>query len=194
MLELKGVTKQAGADTHIRDVSMRLEKGSLNVLLGPTLSGKTSLMRLMAGLDKPTRGSVWFEGRDVTGMPVQGRNVAMVYQQFINYPAMTVYENIASPLRVAGKSAAEIEEAVGKAAELLHLTPYLKRLPLAQSTVSQHLKVLLEAGLITHERNMPRSTYRLNHDALRSVARELNAIVDQCCLDSCCVSDKTRLD
>eukprot|EP01035_Chromulina_nebulosa_P016400 gene16400-21737_t len=66
-------------------------------------------MRLMAGLDKPTSGSIWFDGRDVTGKPVQGRNVAMVYQQFINYPAMTVYENIASPLRVAGKSGAEID-------------------------------------------------------------------------------------
>ena len=60
-------------------------------------------MRLMAGLDAPTSGSVWFDGNDVTGVPVQKRNVAMVYQQFINYPAMTVYENIASPLRVAGR-------------------------------------------------------------------------------------------
>jgi glycerol transport system ATP-binding protein len=109
MLELKNVTKQVGAETHIRDVSIRLEKGSLNVLLGPTLSGKTSLMRLMAGLDKPTKGSVWFEGKDVTGVAVQSRNVAMVYQQFINYPAMTVYENIASPLRVTGKSRDEID-------------------------------------------------------------------------------------
>ena len=59
-------------------------------------------MRLMAGLDVPTAGSVWFDGKDVTGVPVQQRAVAMVYQQFINYPSLTVYENIASPLRVAG--------------------------------------------------------------------------------------------
>ena len=72
------------------------------MLLGPTLSGKTSLMRLMAGLDVPTSGEVLVRRKDVTGVPVQRRNVAMVYQQFINYPAMTVYENIASPLRVAG--------------------------------------------------------------------------------------------
>ncbi len=95
----------SGVD-HIRDVSLTLRHGSLNVLLGPTLSGKTSLMRLMAGLDAPTSGSVWFDGADVTGVPVQKRNVAMVYQQFINYPAMTVYENIASPLRVAGADSA----------------------------------------------------------------------------------------
>ncbi|TIU25746.1 MAG: ABC transporter ATP-binding protein, partial [Mesorhizobium sp.] len=102
MLELRNVTKTVGAQEHIRDVSLTLQHGSLNVLLGPTLSGKTSLMRLMAGLDAPSSGSVWFDGKDVTGQQVQKRNVAMVYQQFINYPAMTVYENIASPLRVAG--------------------------------------------------------------------------------------------
>src|SRR5690606_17670008 len=100
------------------------------VLLGPTLSGKTSLMRLMAGLDAPTSGSVWMDSADVTGLPVQKRNVAMVYQQFINYPAMTVYENIASPLRVAGADKATIEREVERAASLLKLTPYLKRTPL----------------------------------------------------------------
>ena len=169
MLELKGVTKQSGADIHIRDVSLRLEKGSLNVLLGPTLSGKTSLMRLMAGLDRPTRGSVWFDGRDVTGMPVQSRNVAMVYQQFINYPAMTVYENIASPLRVTGRSAAEIEKAVMKAAELLHLTPYLKRLPLELSGGQQQRTALARAmvknaGLVLLDEPLANLDYKLREE------------------------------
>ena len=59
-------------------------------------------MQLMAGLERPTSGEVWFRGKNVSGVPVQKRNVAMVYQQFINYPNFTVYENIASPLRVAG--------------------------------------------------------------------------------------------
>src|SRR5512145_2925524 len=130
MLELDNVTRTVGGVDHIRDVSLTLRHGSLNVLLGPTLSGKTSLMRLMAGLDAPTSGSVWFDGVDVTGVPVQKRNVAMVYQQFINYPAMTVYENIASPLRVAGADSAKIEREVQRAAALLKLTPYLDRTPL----------------------------------------------------------------
>lgn len=145
MLELKNISKQVGVDVHIRDVTLALEKGSLNVLLGPTLSGKTSLMRLMAGLDKPTRGSISFDGSDVTGKPVQSRNVAMVYQQFINYPAMTVYENIASPLRVAGKSTADIDREVMKAAELLRLTPYLKRMPLELSGGQQQRTALARA-------------------------------------------------
>src|SRR5262245_34410264 len=131
MLELRNVSKAVGGVDHIRGVSLTLGHGSLNVLLGPTLSGKTSLMRLMAGLDQPTSGSVWFDGKDVTGVPVQKRNVAMVYQQFINYPTMTVYENIASPLRVAGADAARIDRDVRHAAELLKLTPYLQRMPLS---------------------------------------------------------------
>jgi glycerol transport system ATP-binding protein len=85
MLELRNVSKVVNAQTHISDVSLTLQHGSLNVLLGPTLSGKTSLMRLMAGLDAPTSGSIWFDGADVTGVPVQKRKIAMVYQQFINY-------------------------------------------------------------------------------------------------------------
>ena len=100
-LVLENVSKKTGAETWISDVSMSLDRGSLNVLLGPTLAGKTSLMRLMAGLDAPSSGRVLVDGKDVTGGPVQRRSVAMVYQQFINYPSLTVFENIASPLRVA---------------------------------------------------------------------------------------------
>jgi glycerol transport system ATP-binding protein len=115
------------------------------VLLGPTLSGKTSLMRLMAGLDRPTSGSVYFDGADVTGLPVQKRNVAMVYQQFINYPAFTVYENIASPMRLAGKDATTIDREVRKAAELMRLTPYLDRTPLNLSGGQQQRTALARA-------------------------------------------------
>ncbi|MBX3577151.1 MAG: ABC transporter ATP-binding protein [Rhizobiaceae bacterium] len=145
MLELRNVTKTVGAADHIRDVSLVLRDGTLNVLLGPTLSGKTSLMRLMAGLDVPTAGRVFFDGKDVTGVPVQKRNVAMVYQQFINYPAMSVYENIASPLRVAGVERAKIDGEVRRAAELLKLTPYLDRLPLNLSGGQQQRTALARA-------------------------------------------------
>ncbi|MEQ1955347.1 ABC transporter ATP-binding protein [Mesorhizobium sp. CN2-181] len=145
MLELRNVTKSVAGADHIRDVSLTLRHGSLNVLLGPTLSGKTSLMRLMAGLDAPTSGSVWFDGKDVTGIAVQKRNVAMVYQQFINYPAMTVYENIASPLRVAGTDQARIDREVKRAAELMKLTPYLQRTPLNLSGGQQQRTALARA-------------------------------------------------
>ncbi|ASJ70570.1 ABC transporter ATP-binding protein [Granulosicoccus antarcticus] len=145
MLELDRVSKQVGASLHITDVSLVLEKGSLNVLLGPTLSGKTSLMRLMAGLDRPTSGRVLVDGKSVTGLSVRKRNVAMVYQQFINYPAMTVYENIASPLRLQGASKEVIETKVREAAELLKLTEFLDRTPLNLSGGQQQRTALARA-------------------------------------------------
>ena len=145
MLELDRVSKRAGASLHINDVSLKLEKGSLNVLLGPTLSGKTSLMRLMAGLDRPTSGRVLVDGKSVTGVSVRQRNVAMVYQQFINYPAMTVYDNIASPLRLQGASKADIHSKVHEAAELLKLTEFLDRTPLNLSGGQQQRTALARA-------------------------------------------------
>lgn len=127
MLELRNICKKVGNTFHINDVSLKMDKGSLNVLLGPTLSGKTSLMRLMAGLDKPTSGDVLVDGASVLKTPVQKRNVAMVYQQFINYPSFSVYENIASPLRVSGVDEKTLDSKVRDAAEMMKLTPYLDR-------------------------------------------------------------------
>jgi len=84
-------------------------------------------MRLMAGLDHPSTGRILADGRDVTGLRVRDRKVAMVYQQFINYPTLTVYENSAAPLRVARLPRAEIERRVQEAARLLRLETMLDR-------------------------------------------------------------------
>src|ERR1700681_2810227 len=129
----------------IRDVSLTLKRGTLSVLLGPTLSGKTSIMRLLAGLDKPTTGRVLVDGKDVTGLDVRQRSVAMVYQQFINYPSLSVYENIASPLRVQRRPREEIEKKVREAARLLKLEPYLTRMPLQLSGGQQQRTAIARA-------------------------------------------------
>ncbi|WP_075998080.1 ABC transporter ATP-binding protein [Salaquimonas pukyongi] len=129
MLELKEVTKRVGADIHIHPTSLVFEPGCFNTLLGTTLAGKTTLMQLMAGLERPTSGSVHFNGQDVTGMPVQKRNVSMVYQQFINYPNMSVFDNIASPLRVSGIARQEIVRRVEEMAELMKISAMLGRRP-----------------------------------------------------------------
>src|SRR5438270_11258888 len=142
---LENVTRTVDGIPSIRDVSLTLERGTLSVLLGPTLSGKTSIMRLLAGLDKPTTGRVLVDGKDVTGVDVRQRSVAMVYQQFINYPSLSVYENIASPLRVQGKPRAEIEKRVGEAARLLRLEPYLDRTPLQLSGGQQQRTAIARA-------------------------------------------------
>ena len=144
-LVLDGVSKQVGGQTHIHPTDLELKNGTMNVLLGPTLSGKTSLMRLMAGLDKPSRGRILWNGEDVTGMRVQDRKVAMVYQQFINYPSMSVYDNIASPMRLMGKSTSEIDAAVRKTAALMKLTPMLDRKPLELSGGQQQRCALARA-------------------------------------------------
>src|SRR6056297_3186520 len=144
-LTLEGVSKVVGGYTHIHPMDLTLSKGTMNVLLGPTLSGKTSLMRLMAGLDKPATGRIVWNGEDVTGVRVQDRGVAMVYQQFINYPSMTVYENIASPLRLQRRPSAEIDRRVKETAEMMKLGPMLGRKPLELSGGQQQRCALARA-------------------------------------------------
>lgn len=146
-LELRHVTKSVGAETHVHETSLVLEEGSFNVLLGTTLAGKTTLLQLMAGLDRPSAGEIWFRGANVTGVPVQKRNVSMVYQQFINYPHLSVYENIASPLKVAGFDAVKIKERVHSVSDLLRLTPMLKRRP-AELSGGQQQRTAIARALV----------------------------------------------
>jgi len=128
-LTLQNVAKRVAGETHIHPSSLTLERGVFNTLLGTTLSGKTTLMRLMAGLEAPSSGSIVFDGKDVTGVPVRKRNVSMVYQQFINYPSMSVRENIASPLKLAGIARQEINDRVSRMARLLKIDAMLDRAP-----------------------------------------------------------------
>ena len=128
-LELKRVEKKVGQDTHIYRTDFVFKKNTINILLGSTLAGKTTLMQIMAGLDKPTSGEIWFDGKDVTGQAVQKRNVSIVYQQFINYPNFTVFENIASPLKITGINKEEIKKRVVDVADLLKLSGMLNKKP-----------------------------------------------------------------
>lgn len=128
-LELQAITRREGVAMYIYETSQVFQPGSFNVLLGATRAGKTTLMQVLAGIQKPTTGRILHNGKDVTSTAVQKRNVSMVYQQFINYPMLNVYENIASPLRVAGIGEADIKARVGKVSELLRLTPMLQRRP-----------------------------------------------------------------
>jgi len=144
-LELKNIEKKIGLNTHIYPTNLRFEKNTINILLGSTLAGKTTLMQIMAGLDKPTSGEVWFNNKNVTGMKVQKRNVSMVYQQFINYNNFTVYDNIASPLKITGINNDEIKERVGKIAEILKLSSMLNKKPNELSGGQQQRTALARA-------------------------------------------------
>jgi glycerol transport system ATP-binding protein len=168
-LVLEGVSKVVNGQTHIYSTDLTLQSGTMNVLLGPTSSGKTSLMRLMAGLDVPNTGKIIWNGKDVTGMRVQDRGIAMVYQQFINYPSMTVYENIASPMRLLKQSSSQIDAAVKKAAELMKLSPFLDRKPLELSGGQQQRCALAralvkDAGLVLLDEPLANLDYKLREE------------------------------
>jgi glycerol transport system ATP-binding protein len=177
-LELSGVSKKVGGENHLYDMSFRLESG-LNVLLGPTLAGKTSLMRLMAGLDRPTTGTVFMNDQDVTKINSRKRSVAFVYQQFINYPSLSVFENIASPLRVEGVARDEINKRVNEVAEILHLEPFLNRLPAALSGGQQQRTALAralvkKADLLLLDEPLVNLDYKLREE-LREELRDIFA-------------------
>jgi glycerol transport system ATP-binding protein len=143
-LALSAVERRVGAEQHLYPLDLAPAPGAITVLLGATLSGKTSLMRLMAGLDKPSAGRITVDGADVTGTSVRHRGVAMVYQQFINYPSMTVFDNIASPLRLARRT--DVRARVQDLAARLHIEHLLDRLP-AQLSGGQQQRVALARAL-----------------------------------------------
>jgi glycerol transport system ATP-binding protein len=126
-ITLEKIGKQAGGETHLADIDLTLQPGTMNVLLGHTGAGKTSLLRILAGLDRPTSGVIKRDGVDITRTTARARSVALVYQQFINYPSLSVRANIASPLRA--KKAAERQARVIELARLLRIEELLDRLP-----------------------------------------------------------------
>ena len=168
-LELKNVTKKVGQDTYIHRTDLTFEKNTINILLGSTLAGKTTLMQIMAGLDKPTSGEIWFDNKNVTGIAVQKRNVSMVYQQFINYPNFTVFDNIASPLKITKIKSDEIKKKVGQVAELLKLSGMLDKKPNELSGGQQQRTALARAlikdsGLILLDEPLANLDFKLREE------------------------------
>ena len=147
-LKLDRIEQKVGASTWLYPLDLTLVPRAVTVLLGATQAGKTTLMRVMAGLDAPSKGKVLADGIDVTGQPVRQRNVAMVYQQFVNYPSLTVAANIASPLKLRGDgmSRSAIDARVAELATKLHIEPFLQRLP-AELSGGQQQRVALARAL-----------------------------------------------
>ncbi len=176
-LTLEGVGKRVGDQTHLHPTDLTLETGRLHVLLGRTLAGKTTLMRLMAGLDRPSAGRVLWDGRDVTGVRVQDRGVAMVYQQFVNYPAQTVYENIASPLRLRRLPRAEVDRRVRAAAALVRLDDrQLAKRPLELSGGQQQRcaiarAIVRDAKLVLLDEPLANLDYKLREELREELPR-----------------------
>jgi len=142
-----GLTRRVEGVAHLDGVSCALERGRFYVVVGPTMSGKTSLLHALAGLSALDSGTVMLDGKDLADVPVWARSASMVYQQFINYPHLTVFENIAFPLRRRRVEREELERRVRAMAETVGLTPLLERLPGALSG-GQQQRVALARSLV----------------------------------------------
>jgi glycerol transport system ATP-binding protein len=179
---LENLYHKINGETRIHNVNLVLESGSFNVLLGKKgekKAGKTTLMRLIAGLESPSSGCILKNGANLANVPVQQRNVSMVHHQFINYPHLTVRDNIASPLRVIGLKKPEIERKVNEIATLLHIESCLDRYPLELSGGQQQRTAMAralvkDADIILLDEPLVNLDYKLREE-IRAEIRDLLA-------------------
>lgn len=142
---LENVSKIISGKRVLHDINLEIESGDVAVLLGPAGAGKTTLLKVIAGTEKCTVGKIYFDNRNVTDLPPQKRNVGMVFQTFALYPHMTIYENIASPLRVKKLPEDEIRKLVEETAELLKIKHVLSKKPSECSGGEQQRAVIARA-------------------------------------------------
>ena len=159
----KELVYQPSTEFHLNCMSFGMKKGEIYTLLGRTLSGKTTLLKTIVGLIKPDSGRVLFEGKDLSSIPVWKRNIAMVYQQFINYPHLNVYDNVAFPLRQRAISDNELRLRVSDAIERVGLKGFesrriqelsggqQQRVALARSLAKQAQILLLDEPLVNRD-------------------------------------------
>ena len=146
-VELRGVTKRYGAVTAITDLNLTVPKGSFTALLGPSGCGKSTLLRMIAGLEQISQGECFIDGVNVTNMPPAQRRIAMVFQSYALYPHMTVRQNIAFSMSIAGASRKAQDERTNEVARILQLEPYLDRRP-AELSGGQRQRVAIGRALV----------------------------------------------
>ncbi|RLB93905.1 MAG: ABC transporter [Deltaproteobacteria bacterium] len=184
-ITIENISLSVNKEIYLKDISLNFDSGSKNILLGRTLAGKTSLLRILAGLDRPSKGKILVDNKDVTGVSVRKRNISMVYQQFINYPSFTIYDNIASPLKVAGMGKSMIDSRVREAAEMLHLEDMLDRMPGELSGGQQQRCAIARAlvkdtNLLLLDEPLVNLDYKLREELqidLQDIFAQRNAIV-----------------
>ena len=134
-IEVQGVTKRFGEFTALDEVSLAVADGSLTALLGPSGGGKSTLLRVIAGLEEPDAGEVRIAGRSMDGVPPQRRGVGLVFQHYAPFRHMTVRDNVAFGLRVRKRPRDEVRARVTELLELVHLSGLADRYPAGSETL-----------------------------------------------------------
>ncbi|MFA1544985.1 sulfate/molybdate ABC transporter ATP-binding protein [Actinomadura chokoriensis] len=145
-IEIRGVNKSFGEAPVLRDVSVDIASGSLTALLGPSGGGKSTLLRVIAGLETPDSGKVLISGKDATLTPPQRRGVGFVFQHYAAFKHLTVFDNVAFGLKIRKRPKEEIRRRVGELLELVHLDQFAKRYP-AQLSGGQRQRMALARAL-----------------------------------------------
>jgi sulfate transport system ATP-binding protein len=145
-IEIRDVNKSFGTTPVLRDISIDITSGSLTALLGPSGGGKSTLLRIIAGLEQPDTGTVVISGVDATRLAPQRRNVGFVFQHYAAFKHMTVYGNVAFGLQVRKRPKAEVRRRVGELLELVHLGQLANRYP-AQLSGGQRQRMALARAL-----------------------------------------------
>ena len=128
-ISVRGVSKRFGVFVALDDVSLEIPSGALTALLGPSGGGKSTLLRIIAGLEQPDAGTVEIAGADATSLPPQRRNVGFVFQHYAAFKHMTVFKNVAFGLEIRKRPKAEVRKKVNELLELVHIEKFADRLP-----------------------------------------------------------------
>jgi sulfate transport system ATP-binding protein len=150
-IEARAVTKRFGDFTALSDVDLSVPSGELTALLGPSGGGKSTLLRIIGGLEDPDTGSIEIDGVDATRMPAQRRNVGFVFQHYAAFKHLTVFRNVAFGLEIRRRPKDEIRRRVGELLELVHLEQFADRLP-SQLSGGQRQRMALARALATEPR------------------------------------------
>ena len=146
-LKIEAVTKQFGSFVALQPTSLEVREGECVTLLGPSGSGKTTLLMMVAGLTQPNGGEIWIGGKNATHMPPHLRDIGMMFQSYALFPHMSVFENIAFPLRMRKMSQRQIRDDVGRVLELVRLPHVADRLP-GQLSGGQQQRIALARAIV----------------------------------------------
>jgi sulfate transport system ATP-binding protein len=145
-IEIKGINKKFGDFVALEDISLNIPTGQLTALLGPSGGGKSTLLRIIAGLESTDEGTVHIEGVEATHLPPQKRNVGFVFQHYAAFKHMSVAKNVAYGLEIRKRSKAETKKRVAELLELVHLSQFSHRLP-SQLSGGQRQRMALARAL-----------------------------------------------